>query len=164
MSLKLLNQDEQSSKRLKFAKLGSRLERISVGVDVKQLATSKGEDNPYLQQELERLRELDSTTEFRRFYYKLWPLTQSLPEILHHLSTIVDLLIDRLEHVLDDSLPSILRLVSFLARDLQDDLFPYFHPLMTSVLNRLQTGSKSRTGLNPELVGNMIECISYLLK
>ena len=164
MSIKVYNQDEQSSKRLKFARLSDRLERISVGIDAKRLLSSKEDENPHVQQELDRLRELDTTTQFRRFYYKLWPLIQSLPEILHHQQAVADLLIERIENVLDDSLPSVLKLVASLAKDLQEDLFPHFHALMAALLRRLQALHKANHGLNPELAGNVVESISYLIK
>ena len=164
MSVKVLNQDEQSSKRLKFARLSDRLDRISVGVDVKQLISSKENESPNVQQELDRLRELDTTTEFRRFYYKLWPLIQSLPEILHHQQAVVDSLIDRVENVSDDSLPSVLKLIASLAKDLQEDILPHFHSFMTALLRRLHTSYKDIHWLNPELAGNIVESMSYLIK
>ena len=164
MSVKVLNQDEQSSKRLKFARLSDRLDRISVGVDLKRLVSSKEDESPHVQQELERLRELDTTTEFRRFYYKLWPLIQSLPEILHHQQAVVSLLIERVENVRDDSLPSVLKLISSLAKDLQEDILPHFHSFMTALLRRLHSLHKETHGLNPELAGNVVESISYLIK
>jgi hypothetical protein len=174
MSGTQLNTDGQSTKRLKFQKLSDRLEKISVAVDVKHLSSTTGGSNsstiisdaPHLQVELEQRRELDTTTEFKRFYYKLWPLVQSLAEILFHLPTIVDQLSNSISKASDDSLPSMLLLVSMLAKDVNTDLRPYFAQLMQALIGRIQSVSKTSTteAYIPEIVGKIIECMSYLIK
>jgi hypothetical protein len=51
-----------------------------------------------------------------RFYYGMWPLVQSLAELLHNLPQVVKVLKEHLETSSIDDLPSYLQLVSVLAR------------------------------------------------
>lgn len=51
-----------------------------------------------------------------RFYYDVWPLVQSMPELLHHLPKVVSKLQTAVLSAPAASLPSFLSLISVLAR------------------------------------------------
>lgn len=161
--------EEPAEKRFKFRRLSERLGDISVAVGVDGLGRPDllPSADTLVHAELEALRELDTSVGFKRFYYKLWPLVQSLPEVLHHLAAVVELFAKTLADVHDDSLPSVLRLVCMLCRDVLEDLSPYFVPLMSALVSRVAPCSAMRNNneaVNPELTGKVIECISYVLK
>ena len=162
------DENEGKSKRITFQRLSQRLETISVAVDIDHIAAVKQDSSTssHIQMELENLRGMDSTVGFKRFYYKLWPLVQSLPEILHHLSSIVTLLCDSIASIHDESLPSLLTLLSMLCKDALEDIAPFFPTLMKSLTDRIAFSAKKASieVFNPELVGKIMETISYVLK
>jgi len=94
---------------------------------------------------------------FSKFHREIWMLVRSLPETLHNLDTIVDLLMsyvlspaslperpsptasadtpnDRQEFVINHATTDILHLLSVLARDLRHEIHPYLH---TKILPRI---------------------------
>eukprot|EP00536_Pseudo-nitzschia_multiseries_P000508 jgi/Psemu1/321642/estExt_fgenesh1_pg.C_60057 len=94
---------------------------------------------------------------FSKFHREIWMLVRSLPEILHNLDSIVDLLMsymlspaslperpsptstsntptDREEFVINHATTDILHLLSVLARDLRHEIHPYLH---TKILPRV---------------------------
>ena len=95
--------------RIKYRKLRQRIDEVDIDVvhRVRQsgyldpalaAAPSMGSRGCYFQDELERCNELESSTSFKRFYHDLKPLVQSLPEVLHHLPTIVEKLSQEMRH------------------------------------------------------------------
>ncbi|CAN0283663.1 unnamed protein product, partial [Ectocarpus sp. 8 AP-2014] len=82
------------SNRFKFQGKQARAKRIDVDVahkvraegflDADKAQNPEVEGGSFFQQELDRSKELNVTPPFKRFYYKVWPLVQSLPELLHH--------------------------------------------------------------------------------
>lgn len=171
----------EETNSIRFENLSQRLQKVNVDVVHRVHATgsldtglsaapSTGSLGCHFQDELEQRKDLDTASQFKRFYYEVWPLVQSLPELLHHKDKVVALLEDRISTVPPIILPSFLQLVSVLGRDLGDDLFSHFHQLFNCLLKRLDhvvfSGSMNATGKtpNPELTGQLFECFSYLIK
>jgi hypothetical protein len=101
----------------------------------------------------------------KRFYYAVWPLCQSLPELLHHQAQVVDILEERLANVPALELGSFMQLSSVLARDLQEDLWPFFHRIFGTLVGRINSVTQAIPGTpSPELTGQLFECLSYLIK
>ena len=159
--------------RLRFKNLHSR--KAAVDVDIvhrvkgklhgEDAAPQTGEMGSHLQDELETCKDLDLSKELRQFYYVLWPLVQSLPEVLHHQQEIVNLLCERLQTVPVETLPSFLKLVAVFAKDLGPEMGKHFHALFGVLSKRLGAIAVDEDGhLRPELAGQAIECLSYLLK
>jgi hypothetical protein len=77
---------------------------------------------------------------------------------------------DSIRSVERENLSSFLELTSVLARDMQDDLFPYFHRLfgaVVGVVDRIAKDVHNKPGsqpLDPELGGKIFECLSHMLK
>jgi len=159
--------------RLRFKKMHDRKAAIDIDIvhrvkgklHTEDDAPQTGQMGCHLQDELELCKDLDTSREFKQFYYILWPLVQSLPEVLHHQREIVGLLIERLKAVPVETLPSFLKLVSVLAKDLGPEMGTHFHSLFGALSKRLGTVASDVDGhLRPELAGDVMESLSYLLK
>jgi len=182
MATKGLNTTD-SKNRIRFETISERLQKINVDIvhktDVSgslNLVTSKtpetGSLGCYFQDELELYKTLDISSDFKRFYYDIWPYVQSLPELLHHQNIIITKLIEKINTISPLNFDTFLKLISVLGRDLQDDLYPHFHELFISLVNRvddiafsLNAKHDGSCGLpNPEMTGKLFECLSYLTK
>ena len=96
--------DTDSRNRLRFQNLAHRLKKINVDVvhriraqgslDTLASATpDTGLKGCHFQDELERCKELHTSSAFNRFYYDIWSLVQSQVELLHHLPSVVEKLV-----------------------------------------------------------------------
>ena len=166
-----------SSNRVRFSNLSQRLQRVNVDVihrvhahgslNIHQSsAPSTGSLGCHFQDELEQCKSLDTSSQFKRFYYTIWPLVQSLPELIHHQEQIVTMLETNVRDASADNLSSFLQLISVLGRDLEDDLYPYFHRLFGMLVKHVDNVVYTGIGgaPNPELTGKLFECMSYLIK
>ncbi|CAM9858263.1 unnamed protein product, partial [Choristocarpus tenellus] len=157
----------------RFKYRGKRSRAKDIDVDVSHKVRADGyldadaaqepefEGGSFFQQELDRAKELNVTSPFKRFYYKVWPLVQSLPELLHHGKTVVDMLLQLLEdpNVTSQVGEQVLQLLSVLARDLQGSFFPFF-PRVSEALVALV----SDEDVSPEICGQVLRCLGFLLK
>ena len=89
-------------------------------------APESGARGCFFQDELDRCNELESTRSFKRFYHVIWPLVQSLPEVLHYLSEIVERILQEMNESSVHVLPTYCQLLSVLGKDTGADLFPFF--------------------------------------
>jgi U3 small nucleolar RNA-associated protein 20 len=117
----------ESATPFRFEKLSQKLQKINVDIVHRVIAPgsmdlqlhaapSTGEQGCFLQDELDQLRHLDTTTSFKQFQVEIWPLVQSLPELIHHQDKVVSLLIRQIGRVVPDELRSYFQLVCVLAR------------------------------------------------
>lgn len=163
--------------RLRFQGLSQRLQGVDIDIvhrvrprgnhDISMNPTPEtGEKGCYLQDELERCKDLETTSSFKKFYYTLWPLVQSLPEVIHHMPVIIEKMLDQMNTSPLDTLPTYFQLLSVLGRDIGDSLFPYFDKIfeVLTILVEKVSFPEGKGGPNPELTGNLFECMSYLLK
>ncbi|CAN0258725.1 unnamed protein product [Ectocarpus sp. 6 AP-2014] len=159
------------SNRFKFQGKQARAKRIDVDVahkvraegflDADKAQNPEVEGGSFFQQELDRSKELNVTPPFKRFYYKVWPLVQSLPELLHHAPAVVDMLLALLEDpvVVTQAGEETLQLLSVLARDLQSSFFPHFPRVSTALI-----GLIASPDVSPEICGRVLRCLGFLLK
>ena len=167
----------ESKNRLRFQTISERLSRVNVDVVHKIRQTGAldeevpdtGTQGCFFQDELERCKDFDSTSYFKRFYYDMWPLVQSLPELLHNLPVVTAALKDKLKGCPKDSLNSFLQLLSVLGRDIQDDMFDHtidFFSILTTLLDDVsQCGEKSsKKQADPEMTGKIFECMSHMIR
>ncbi len=131
------------------------------------LASEKSDDELQLEISTSFSSEVDVTIDrnaseiFAKFHREIWLLIRSLPEILHNLDKIVDILIAymlspiskpesptpidkprskniREEFVINHATTDILHLLSVLARDLRHEIHPYLHTkILPRILNDL---------------------------
>lgn len=80
------------------------------------------------------------------------------------------MIITQLQSVNTKDLQTYFNLLSVLARDLKNDLQPHFQKLMQTFLTIVNSvaystdATKGLTAVNPELTGEMFECVSHLLR
>jgi U3 small nucleolar RNA-associated protein 20 len=171
----------ESKNRFRFEKISERLSRVNVDVvhKVRQVGTldavipDSGSQGCYLQDELERCKDFDLTSYFKRFYYELWPLVQSLPELLHNLPLVTTKLKEKMRECPMDSLNSFLQLLSVLGRDIQDEMFAHifdFFDILTALVDKaslcgenVSTCTTERQA-DPEMTGKIFECMSHLIR
>ena len=164
-----------SNNRLRFEKLSSRLQNLNVDVvhrvrESANLDASKsklpqrGETGCFFQDELDRCKELEMASTFKRFYYAVWPLVQSLPELIYHLPIVVKAILEEVNNVPQNILPTYFQLLSVLGRDLGDDMYPYFHEIFTGITKNVDRIALYGGVPNIELTGKMFECLSYLIR
>ena len=110
MNQKVRNDDG----RLRFRNLNQRLGEVDVDVihrvksgkrEFEGTAPDTGELGCHFQDELEVCKDLDKYSIFQRFYYKIWPLAQSLPELMHHQNEIVTMIVECIEIAPAEALP-----------------------------------------------------------
>ncbi|KAJ3068143.1 U3 snoRNP protein [Podochytrium sp. JEL0797] len=102
--------------------------------------------------------ELNMTAEFSAFRRDVYHKAQSLEQILYHQKEIVDLLVLHLEK--DSSTGAaepLLNLVTLLARDLQEEFFPYFPRVLKSILTLIHKN-------DAKLLEAIFNSIAYLFK
>lgn len=125
MSKGLNNTD--SVNRIRFENLSQRLQKVNVDVvhrihakgslDLnRSLVPDTGSLGCHFQDELEQCKDLETTSQFKRFYYEVWPYVQSLPELIHHQEKVVSMLVDRVSTVPPNVLPSFFQLIAVLGR------------------------------------------------
>jgi Down-regulated in metastasis len=121
-----------------------------------------GDGGCFFQDELERAKELNTTSAFKRFYYAVWPLVQSLAELLHHSEAVVGMLLALLQDPAASALcgDQLLQLLTVLARDLQGGFHPHFAASMQALTGLLQGSS----GDEPETAGRILRAVGHLLK
>eukprot|EP01038_Epipyxis_sp_PR26KG_P008131 gene8131-11009_t len=174
--------DKTSSKnRIRFETVAQRLQAINIDIVHKirnnsQFRTTKevtdihGILPCYFQEELEELRKLDTTRHFKKFYWSIVDYVQSLPELLLHKEKIVELIIAQIKIIPKCETQSYFILLSVLARDIKEQLYPCFNVIMkglSSIVNEVVMSginAKVSNGPNPEMAGKLFECLSHILK
>ncbi|KAG5175348.1 hypothetical protein JKP88DRAFT_338867 [Tribonema minus] len=176
MTNKSLNPDwnsQSGGNRFKFLNKKSRARRVDVDVSHKvrtvgyldgdtSVLLEGGEGGCFFQDELERCKQMNTTPPFKRFYYAVWPLVQSLAELLHHSAMVAAMLLKLIQDpaTLGVAGEQLLQLLSVLARDLQSAFHPHFAP-SKDVLAALLQGP---AGDEPEAAGRVMRAVGYILK
>ena len=173
----------EGGNRLRFEKLASRLKRINVDVvhrvrakgnvidSWKDITPETGASGCHFQDELENCKDLYASSPFKRFYYNMWPLVQSQVELLHHLPSVIDKILNAIsDNEVNDKVVFI-QLLSVLTRDVKEELYQYFHKIMNVLIKQVDSMAHSTTikgiGLGtptPEICAKLFECISLLIK
>ena len=111
----------------------------------------------YFKEELQRWKQLNVTSDFKAWAWKISPLVQTLPQLIHHLGEIVNKLVDGIKTVSELSLEPLFGLTAVLARDLRGEILPYFKQIFLAIVG-LMDNSK------PELMGLIFQTLSILFK
>ena len=119
-------------KRFKFLTFQDLINRVDVSRDVYrdtttklQLAPADGAES-FFQQYLAEWSELDLTADFKTFANEVYPLSQSLAQLLHYRKRVVRSLLGQLRQPRCTCSLALLDLVAHLARDLRDEFWPFF--------------------------------------
>ena len=98
-----------------------------------------------------------------RFHWKLVNLTRSLPEVLHYQDDITTLLLEQIVAVPIEDVSTYIKLIQAFGRDIQDDLSKHFHKIFKVLASLIDSVSMSSLQ-SPEIAGQIIETLSFLLK
>ena len=107
-----------------------------------QLAPADGAQS-FFQQLLTDWAELDLSKAFKAFSVEVYPLCQTLAQVVHYRDRITGSLLRRLSDTESARPQALLELTAGLARDLRADFWPFFPDFVravTSILNRPYEG------------------------
>ncbi|EQC41287.1 hypothetical protein SDRG_01262 [Saprolegnia diclina VS20] len=155
-----------SSKRFRFQKVKERV----VGLQHElQLHAKTQTHSAYVLQanastapfheELVLLGELYTNERFQTVFRQVRRITNSTPQLLHHLKTVVTTLETQLVEFPEDPdvMTPVLKLLVALAKDLGKEFYPYFPALFPSILAIITT-------VNPELTTEVFKTLAMLFK
>ena len=83
----------------------------------------QGEADSFFREELERLRDIDQTSDFRAFRRQVKDLVPSMGALLFHKVKVVDAITESLANSESLGWKSVLHFVGVLARDLRSELY-----------------------------------------
>ena len=134
-------------------------------VDVyRSLGSKRSEPLPgntsFFQERLNTWRELCLAADWMEAASELTPISHTLPQILHHKSVILNILIARLRPEAALSLEPILDLIGALSRDLQADFLPHLDDVIRSLADLIDAGIDRE----PELLQLVFACLSQVIK
>ncbi|PVU97840.1 hypothetical protein BB561_000281 [Smittium simulii] len=125
----------QGSNRFKYQSFNKRVESIEISAARRiQRDFHLPEQNAtYFSETLDKWYDLNSTKDFQYFYKKALEYGQTLPQILYHKDSIINLLIECLNKQNSLALQPLLEITTSLARDLQSEFFPYYIPILSAI-------------------------------
>ncbi|KAJ2058843.1 U3 snoRNP protein [Coemansia sp. S146] len=115
------------------------------------------EHGSYFAETVSKWNELNCTEDYTEFLHRVRAYYQSLAQVLNHKGDIVCILEDYLSLDHELALEPMLELVTTLARDLQDEVLPYYERLVRKIMPLI----KSNT---PEIVEAASNALAYLFK
>ncbi|XP_071927577.1 uncharacterized protein [Coffea arabica] len=104
-------------------------------------------------------RELNTAEDFISFYQEMFPLVQTLPQIILQKELIVSKLLSRLQIKSRLSLEPILRLVATLSRDLLEDFLPFLQRIVNAIVFLLKNGGDK----DPDIIKQIFTSWSYIM-
>ena len=149
------------------------------------------EDETTFASELDLANDRNGSEIFTKFYHEIWPLVRSLPEILHHASKIVQILLKYLlscddesnddndendkkktsnRYVVNHATTDVLHLLAVLARDLRHEIHPFvFTSILPRIVNNLinpppPPSGKQSVPLDVAVVEAAFRTLSYVFK
>jgi len=150
----------EGPKRFRFKSFTERISSINVDVYHRigrtQLEPSSEADS-FFHQSLDEWKELDLSGHMSNFVKEVSPLIHSLPQILFHKDKLVEILLNHLKVKDSTSLKPLLNLSCLLARDLQDQFYPYCHKFFATFATLLDLS-------DPDLIEDIFQTMSYFLK
>ncbi|KAG0957866.1 hypothetical protein G6F61_002202 [Rhizopus arrhizus] len=126
----------QGANRFKYQSFKSRVDRIKVDVVRRSrlVEDEPDEHGSFFYEALESWKDLNMTRHFKNFIREISPLVKSLPSIIHHKDTIVDILEKHLKVKDSMAYDGLLDLVTKLAKDLEGEFYPYYPRLLSCIL------------------------------
>lgn len=107
---------------------------------------AQGIQSSFFKQELERWTELDVSQPFAQLFDEVWPVVQSMAQLLHHKDEVVDALLGKLVERNEVAFKPLLALVPVLARDLRVEMYPYFGRTLDVLVALIDPAKPMRTG------------------
>ncbi|KAG0304218.1 U3 snoRNP protein [Dissophora globulifera] len=132
---KVLNEG-QGANRYKYQSFNVRVNQLKIKI-TRQVGTTEAStvtSGSFFNDSLEEWKELNLSAPFVRFGLDVRNYCQTLPQLLYHKDDVVQLLINHLNEANVLALEPILDLTTQLAKDLDQELFPYFDSLLAAIL------------------------------
>ncbi|XP_042033869.1 small subunit processome component 20 homolog [Salvia splendens] len=148
-------------RRFVFKTFSQRVEEIDIDV-YRSLDPMKAEPSggsSFFRDCLIEYRELNTAEDFISFYEEIFPLVQTLPQIILQKDLIISSLMSGLKMEGRLSLEPILRLISALSRDLVEDFTPFLSTIIDSLESLLQSGADK----DPELIEQIFTSWSCIM-
>jgi U3 small nucleolar RNA-associated protein 20 len=140
--------------------------RLQVDIDdvFRSLGPKRAEPLPgsssFFQEALGRWRELCAAADWAQAAALLTPLTHTLPQLLHHQTNILDILLSRCTMAAAQSLAPLLDLVAQLARDLQADFLPHLPRTLGALADLVDRGADR----DPDALQAAFSCLGLMIK
>ena len=145
---------ENFSQRVAKAKFEARVAPRQIDVYAEQ---KDDESLCYFKEELAAWSERNLTVDFKAVARKLYPIVQSLPQVIHHIHDVVKHLTEGIRSVSSISLEPLFGLVCVLARDLRVEIMPHFETIFLAIISTMDTA-------DPELLGSIFKTLSIVFK
>ncbi|KAL6569638.1 hypothetical protein OROMI_014152 [Orobanche minor] len=159
-AVKSLNKSS-GRRRFVFKTFSQRIDEVDIDV-YHSLAPSKAEPSKgssFFRDTLVEYRELNTAEDFISVYEEIFPLVQTLPQIIVQKDFIISSLLSRLKMEGGLSLEPILGLVAALSRDLLGDFIPFLQRIADSLKSLLESGADR----DPEIIEQIFRSWSYIM-
>ena len=114
----------------------------------------------FFQERLAAWRELNAAHDFLEAVTELHPLCQSLPQLLHHQTDILNIILPRITIEASLSSEPLLELLGALARDFEADFLPHMERVLCVLSDFVDNGADRE----PEVLQHVFTCCSLLCK
>lgn len=143
----------------RFLTLAERLSTINVDVTkrINRLNVKPEETETYFYKGLEKWVDLNYTASFHEFTSKVKRSCQTLALLIYHKDSVIQTLVEFIARGDELSLQPILDLTAQIARDLQQDFYPYFPKIFEALCGLLNSQ-------NTDVLEWSFQTLSYLFK
>ncbi|XP_048578586.1 small subunit processome component 20 homolog isoform X2 [Nematostella vectensis] len=150
--------DKNTFKFQRFAERVSNI-RLDISHRVEKRTESPDETETFCYDSLLKWRELNCTLHFQQAARELQPLVQTLAQLVHHETQVIEILKKHLQISDSLALEPLLDFLVNLARDLQNDFYPYFKDFFHILVHLLSVNSQDSVFLE-----QVFSALGYLFK
>ncbi|QDZ25515.1 U3 small nucleolar RNA-associated protein [Chloropicon primus] len=155
-----------SKNRFKFLNFKESLAKVDIDVyrSVKKVNANPKTGDNFLHDALQEYRELCLHKAFLDVHSKVFPLCQSIAQVVYHKQLIFDTIADELVMESKMSMEALMYLLANMARDLQDDFMPFVPPLISAVDSLLACGGSQDAGVIEHVFTGLFQICKFLVK
>ncbi|XP_060178660.1 uncharacterized protein LOC132608895 isoform X2 [Lycium barbarum] len=148
-------------RRFTFKTFSERIEDVDIDVyrNLDPLKAEPSEGSSFFRDCLTEWRELNTAEDFISFYEEIFPLVQTLPQIILQKELIVAKLLSRLDMKGRLSLAPILGLIAALSRDLLEDFLPFLQRVADSLACLVSSGADRE----PDIIEQIFKSWSFIM-
>ncbi|KAG5588462.1 hypothetical protein H5410_048896 [Solanum commersonii] len=148
-------------RRFTFKTFSERIEDVDIDVyrNLDPLKAEPTEGSSFFRDCITEWRELNTAEDFISFYEEIFPLVQTLPQIILQKKLIVAKLLSRLDMKGRLSLEPILGLIAALSRDLLEDFLPFLQRIADSLACLLKSGADRE----PDIIEQIFRSWSFIM-
>ncbi|KAL3329329.1 hypothetical protein AABB24_036434 [Solanum stoloniferum] len=148
-------------RRFTFKTFSERIEDVDIDVyrNLDPLKAEPTEGSSFFRDCITEWRELNTAEDFISFYEEIFPLVQTLPQIILQKELIVAKLLSRLDMKGRLSLEPILGLIAALSRDLLEGFLPFLQRIADSLARLLKSGADRE----PDIIEQIFRSWSFIM-